>query len=55
MTTFIVLIYQVLFPSISTFETLPAARHQARWLHEVAQAKKRFGLPESAPSVEKAV
>jgi transposase len=28
-----------------------AARHQARLLQEVAQAKKRFGLPESAPVV----
>src|SRR5215217_6607536 len=27
------------------------ARHQARWLHEVAQAKRRFGLPETAPVV----
>lgn len=25
-----------------------AARHQARLLHEVAQAKRRFGLPETA-------
>ena len=28
-----------------------AARHQARVLHEVAQAKRRFGLPETAPVV----
>jgi transposase len=28
-----------------------AARNQGRVLHEVAQAKKRFGLPESAPVV----
>jgi transposase len=28
-----------------------AARNQARLLHEVAQATKRFGLPESAPVV----
>jgi transposase len=28
-----------------------AARHQARVLQEVAQAKQRFGLPESAPVV----
>ena len=28
-----------------------AARNQARLLQEVAQAKKRFGLPESAPVV----
>jgi transposase len=28
-----------------------AARHQARVLQEVAQAKKRFGLPENAPVV----
>jgi transposase len=28
-----------------------AVRHQARVLQEVAQAKKRFGLPESAPVV----
>jgi transposase len=28
-----------------------AARHQTRLLQEVAQAKKRFGLPESAPVV----
>jgi len=28
-----------------------AARHQARVLQEVAQAKKRFGLPENAPGV----
>jgi transposase len=28
-----------------------AARHQARLLQEVAQAKKRFGLPETAPVV----
>ena len=29
-----------------------AARHQARLLQEVAQAKRRFGLPETAPSGE---
>jgi transposase len=28
-----------------------AARHQARLLQEIAQAKKRFGLPETAPLV----
>jgi hypothetical protein len=28
-----------------------AARHQARWLHEVAQAKRRCGLPATAPVV----
>jgi transposase len=28
-----------------------AARHQARVLQEIAQAKKRFGLPETAPLV----
>jgi hypothetical protein len=28
-----------------------AARHQARVLHEIAQAKRRFGLPASAPVV----
>jgi transposase len=28
-----------------------AARHQARLLHEVAQAKRRCGLPETAPVV----
>jgi transposase len=28
-----------------------AARHQARVLHEVAQAKKRCGLPDTAPVV----
>src|SRR5207245_8341101 len=28
-----------------------AARHQARVLHEVAQAKRRFGLPETASVV----
>jgi len=28
-----------------------AACHQARLLHEVAQAKKRFGLPDTAPVV----
>ena len=28
-----------------------AARHPARLLHEVAQAKRRFGLPETAPVV----
>jgi transposase len=27
------------------------ARHQARWLHEVAQAKRRCGLPDTAPVV----
>jgi hypothetical protein len=27
------------------------ARHQARWLHEVAQAQRRCGLPETAPVV----
>ena len=27
------------------------ARHQARLLHEVGQAKRRFGLPETAPVV----
>src|SRR5262245_31682972 len=27
------------------------ARHQGRLLHEVAQAKRRFGLPETAPVV----
>ena len=27
------------------------ARHHALWLHEVAQAKRRFGLPETAPVV----
>lgn len=27
-----------------------AGRHQARVLQEIAQAKKRFGLPESAPA-----
>ena len=27
------------------------AGHQARLLHEVAQAKRRFGLPETAPVV----
>src|SRR5918999_5945884 len=32
-------------------ERTVAARHQARVLHEVAQAKKRFGLPETAPVV----
>jgi len=32
-------------------ERTVAARHQARVLHEVAQAKRRFGLPESAPVV----
>jgi transposase len=30
--------------------SLPA-RHQGRLLHEVAQAKRRFGLPETAPVV----
>jgi transposase len=28
-----------------------AARHQARLLQEVAQAKRRFGLPDTAPVV----
>jgi transposase len=28
-----------------------AARHQARWLHEVAQATRRCGLPATAPVV----
>ena len=28
-----------------------AARHQARLLQEIAQAKRRFGLPETAPVV----
>jgi transposase len=28
-----------------------AARHQARVLQEIAQAKRRFGLPETAPVV----
>ncbi len=32
-------------------ERTVAARHQARLLQEVAQAKKRFGLPETAPVV----
>jgi transposase len=32
-------------------ERTVAARHQARVLQEVAQAKRRFGLPESAPVV----
>jgi transposase len=32
-------------------ERTVAARHQARLLHEVAQANKRFGLPETAPVV----
>jgi transposase len=27
------------------------ARHQGRWLHEVVQAKRRFGLPETVPVV----
>jgi transposase len=27
------------------------ARHQARWLHEVAQTQRRCGLPETAPVV----
>jgi transposase len=32
-------------------ERAVAARHQARLLQEIAQAKKRFGLPETAPLV----
>ena len=32
-------------------ERMVAARHQARLLHEVAEAKKRLGLPETAPVV----
>jgi transposase len=32
-------------------ERMVAARHQARLLQEVADAKKRFGLPETAPVV----
>jgi transposase len=32
-------------------ERTVAARHQVRVLQEVAQAKRRFGLPESAPVV----
>ena len=28
-----------------------AAGHQARWLQAMAQAKRRFGLPETAPVV----
>jgi transposase len=32
-------------------ERTVAARHQARLLQEIAEAKKRFGLPESAPLV----
>src|ERR671925_827803 len=32
-------------------ERMVAARHQARLLQEVAQAKRRFGLPETAPVV----
>src|SRR5499425_3423045 len=32
-------------------ERTVAARHQARVLQDIAQAKKRFGLPESAPVV----
>jgi len=32
-------------------ERTVAARHQARLLQEIAEAKKRFGLPESAPVV----
>jgi hypothetical protein len=30
-------------------ERMVAGRHQARLLQEVADAKKRFGLPETAP------
>ena len=30
-------------------ERTVAARESARWLQEIAQAKKRFGLPETAP------
>jgi hypothetical protein len=30
--------------------SLPA-RHQALWLHEVAPAKRRLGLPDTAPVV----
>jgi hypothetical protein len=30
-------------------ERTVAARHQARLLQEVAQAKQRFGLPDTAP------
>ena len=32
-------------------ERAVAARHQARLLQEIAQAKRRFGLPETAPVV----
>jgi transposase len=32
-------------------ERMVAARHQARLLQEIAQAKRRFGLPETAPGV----
>jgi transposase len=32
-------------------ERCSAARHQARVLQEVAQAKRRFGLPDTAPVV----
>jgi hypothetical protein len=32
-------------------ERTVAARHQARVLQEIAQAKRRFGLPETAPVV----
>ena len=32
-------------------ERTVAARHQARLFHEIAQAKRRFGLPETAPVV----
>src|SRR5262245_11892762 len=32
-------------------ERTVAARHQARLLQEIAQAKRRFGLPETAPVV----
>ena len=33
-------------------ERAVAARHQARVLQEIAQAKRRFGLPETAPVVQ---
>jgi len=32
-------------------ERMVAARHQARWRQEIAQAKRRFGLSETAPVV----
>jgi hypothetical protein len=32
-------------------ERAVAARHQARMLQEIAQAKRRFGLPDTAPVV----